>query len=220
VDDVDRHILALAAEGFSDRQIAREVGLSRSGVRKRRAKRSFAELCEAELVPVDDEPDPWTDAELDDEAEDADYDPMDDLPPRPWTYHGTERVRLDMGRGEQPKFERGEVWTDANGERVNFGLEAYRFRTYTLVAGEHDEASQEAVRAFDADCDRSREAYERDGTGWPRDANGLGVAGVAVGTGRGRCPIAVHPRVPGLSEPSPLVASTRVHPRPSWPSWM
>ncbi|HZC11527.1 MAG TPA: hypothetical protein VE485_16115 [Mycobacterium sp.] len=86
---------------------------------------------------------------------------MDELPPRPWTFGGYERVQLDRGRGDEPKWMRGEVWTDARGEPVNFGLEAYRLRTYTLVAGNHDEASQEAVAAFDADCDRQRAEWDR-----------------------------------------------------------
>jgi hypothetical protein len=132
-------------------------------VNKDKVHRIIKRLAEAlaTLEAEADDEDPWSDEDWDNEDDDADHDPLDELPPRPWTYHGTERVRLDMGRGEQPKFERGEVWTDANGERVNFELEAYRFRIYTLVAGDHDEASQEAVRSVDADCERQREAYEQ-----------------------------------------------------------
>lgn len=51
MDDLDRTIRALLAEGFSDRPVAREVGLSRTAVRKRRAK-----------LPADDDDDPWDDA--------------------------------------------------------------------------------------------------------------------------------------------------------------
>src|ERR1700739_2406461 len=163
-DDPDAQVWELHCQGLTIRQIAGRLGVNKGKVHPiiKRLAEALAAL-EAEADDGGDE-DPWDDEDWDDEDDGNDgkeYDPMDELPPRPWIYHGTERVALDMGRGEQPKFERGEVWTDDNGERVNFGLEAYRFRTYTLVAGEHDEASQEAVRAFDADCDRSREAYER-----------------------------------------------------------
>lgn len=159
-DDLDAQVWELHCQELTIRQIAGRLGVNKDKVH-RIIKRLTEVLATLEAEPTDDDDEDWDDEDWDDEDDGKEYDPLYDLPPRPWTYHGTERVRLDMGRGEAPKFVRGEVWTDANGERVNFGLEAYRFRTYTLVAGEHDEASQEAVRAFDADCDRSREAYER-----------------------------------------------------------
>jgi hypothetical protein len=55
MDGLDVTIMALAAQGCSDRAIAREVGLSRTGVRKRRAKLQLASTLDG------DGEDPWTD---------------------------------------------------------------------------------------------------------------------------------------------------------------
>jgi X-X-X-Leu-X-X-Gly heptad repeat protein len=60
MDDMDRRILAQVAEGFSDRQIAREVKLSQTAVRKRRAKLAVTPA----PAPVDDEDDDLTPDEL------------------------------------------------------------------------------------------------------------------------------------------------------------
>jgi hypothetical protein len=149
-------IAVLRRDGHSIRAIAQRVGLSKSRVHEIVTAQTNG-VVEDDLD--DGAEDPWSDEDWHDDNAGGEWDPMDDLPPRPWTYHGTERVELDMGRGEQPKLSRVEVWTDANGERVNFELEAYRLRTYLGVRGNHDDASSEAVRSFDADCQRQRDEY-------------------------------------------------------------
>jgi hypothetical protein len=124
VDSHHRLIAALRRDGHSIRTIAARVGLSKSRVH------------EIVTAQNDDYDDDYDEPDTDDE----DYDPADDLPPLPWTFGGYDMVRRDMGRGERPKFERGEVWTDAHAQPVNFGLEAYRLRTYAEVRGEEPTA--------------------------------------------------------------------------------
>jgi hypothetical protein len=158
-DDLDAQVWELHCQGLSVRQIADRLGVNKDkghGI----IKRLTDALAALEAEPDAGDEDPWSDEDWHDEDDGGkEVDLMDDLPPRPWTYHGTERVRLEQGRGERPKFVRGEVWTDANGQRVNFQLEAYRLRAYLEIQGNHHEASREAARSFDADCERQRDGY-------------------------------------------------------------
>jgi hypothetical protein len=62
MDDIDRQIAAMVAEGFSERSIAGEVGLSRSAVRKRKAK--MAALAEYDEYDDDELTELYDDDEL------------------------------------------------------------------------------------------------------------------------------------------------------------
>src|SRR5271166_5861786 len=96
---MDRRIRALVAEGFSDRQIAREVGLSRTAVRKRRAK-----------FP----PDPWDDDDAEDEL--SLYDDAEERwPTEPFTFVGREREWFSRGAGNGGYWADCERWVAGNG---------------------------------------------------------------------------------------------------------
>jgi hypothetical protein len=152
MDDMDRRIRALVAEGFSDRQIAREVGLSRTAVRKRRAK-----------FPAD----PWTD-ETDDGDELDELDDLDALnaderwPVEPLVFCGRERQWFSRGAGNGGYWADCERWLDANGDSVGDEHESaemalYRYRCH--VAYELDD--HERADALSDDWQRQRDEYER-----------------------------------------------------------
>ncbi|HEY1442265.1 MAG TPA: AsnC family protein [Mycobacterium sp.] len=84
MDSMDAAIAALLAQGLSDRAIAREVGLSRGAIRKRRAKLT-AMAGNGNGNGVDSDPDPWTDAAA---AEDTDDDDDDGTRAGPFRFTG------------------------------------------------------------------------------------------------------------------------------------
>lgn len=149
---MDRAIRALVAEGFSDRQIAREVGLSRTAVRKRRAKFPAP-------VTVYDDDDDLTEADL--ERMDADD---DDYPyPPPWRFCGVELVSLPRGRGEGPKVVESERWIDGKGRPVD-ALCIYRWSAYRQAEADPSnlvewDAVGAEIAAVEADMDRQRREY-------------------------------------------------------------
>jgi hypothetical protein len=116
MDDTDRQIRALVAEGFSDRQIAREVRLSRTAVRKRRAK----------LPAIADDTDPdWSDDDLDaGELALLDAEPVPEPVP-PFRFVGFERVCLPGRKGDEPTWTDETRFIDATGRSVS-ELDIYR----------------------------------------------------------------------------------------------
>ena len=138
---------ALAAEGFSDRQIAGEVGLSRTAVRKRRAKLPAAE-------EPDTDPDPWNDGDDEDDLALFDFDD-DDPYVEPFTFCGYERVWLERARGEGGRWDTEPRYLDGNGRSLGT-LDFWRWCTYR--EGDYgDYGRAERVRA---DMARQIEEYE------------------------------------------------------------
>jgi hypothetical protein len=153
MDDTDRRICALAAEGFSDRRIAREVELSRMAVRKRRAKQRTCQHRAPQAPVYDGDDDPWDGPEgqlaLDAEDDDDPY-------VEPFAFVGRERVWCERGKGEGGYWADEERFVDGNGRSLG-RLDFWRWCTYR--ANDHDDRA--GADRVAADMAAQIEAYER-----------------------------------------------------------
>jgi Helix-turn-helix domain len=152
----DARIWALHCQGLTVRQIAEQVGKSKSTVGRTIARQNVARAA----VNDDGAPDPWDDDDLSPD-ELALLDTTEERwPAEPLTLVGYERQWFTRGPGNGGYWADVERWVDGNGhsigdehESAEMALYRYRMR----VANELEDRPR--AKSLEADWERQRAAY-------------------------------------------------------------